>query len=282
MNQTPIQNYNLQSTLLGGQSFGWDKVGEWFYGFTTEGAAKLKIHEDNLIWQTYPVSDNWEWLSNYLGLSRNYEKIIKLIAKDEHLIAAIEAYPGLRLLEQPFEDTLVGFICSSTKSIPGIRQCVRLMASRYGEKVVINDEYFNEISLFPKLERLHEISEAELRESKVGFRAKYLKAAAEQMVDHDLSGEITKSGTASQAREKLMKIPGVGDKVADCVLVYGLQFHEVTPFDIWGQRFVQKYYGLPENAKYSQMREWSESYLGEYAGWAGQFLFEYIRNIDWR
>lgn len=281
MNRTPLTNYNLEATLLGGQSFGWDKVGEWYYGFTTERAVKLKQDGDALVWQTYPVKDDWEWLSAYLGLHHDYENIIKSIQKDEYLKAAVGYYPGLRLLEQPFEDALLGFICSSTKSIPGIRQCIRLMANRYGERVVIGDENFNEISLFPRFERIHEASEAELLESKVGFRAKYLKGAARMMVEEGLEGGVKVEKSPELVREKLMKINGVGDKIADCVLVYGLQFYEVTPFDIWGQRFVQKYYGLPENAKYRDMREWSESYLGEYAGWAGQFLFEYIRNVDW-
>lgn len=287
MNRTYLPNYNLLITLLGGQSFGWDFDGEWFYGFTIDCAAKIKREGDDILWQTYPIKDNYEWLSKYLRLDVDYNNILNQVSKDQHVKAAIEAYPGLRLLKQNFEETLLSFLCSPTKSIVGIRQCTRLMAEKYGEKVKIFKQNNNvnvlekEVLLFPKASRLAEVEVEDLLKCKVGFRATNIISAARAFAV-EKKFENIELLTTEETLELLKSCRGIGDKVADCIAVYGLAKDEITPFDVWGKRFATNYYGLSEKAKYDELRQWFKNYFNGYAAWGGQFLFEYIRKSNGR
>ncbi|MCA9374803.1 hypothetical protein KC622_00570, partial [Candidatus Dojkabacteria bacterium] len=264
MNRTYLPDYNLAITLLGGQSFGWDKIGDTFIGFTVDRAAKIKREGEYILWQTYPVHDDWDWLSSYLRLDIDYENIIKEISKDKYIKSAIKAYPNLRILNQNFEEAFISFLCSPTKSIVGIRQCIRLLADKFGDKLVLDDR---EISLFPKAERLAQADINEILACKVGFRAKNIHEAAQKLMKEPVTERI-QSLKLNEARTELMKFRGVGDKVADCTLVYGLGFNEITPFDVWGKRIMQKYYGFNEKAKYEDMSLWMKEYFNGYAAWA--------------
>lgn len=274
MNKTELPKFNLHTTLLGGQSFGWDFDGEWYTGFTIDRAAKMKKEGEALIWQTYPIKDDFNWLKKYLKLDTDYEKIMKSITIDQHIKKAIKKFPDLRLLKQDFEETLIAFLCSPTKTIVGIRQCTRLLAQKYGVKIKTD---YGEVNLFPRAERLAETTIDELMKCKVGFRAKNILKASEIFSRSDLLSGI-ESLSSSESIEILKQLPGIGDKVADCIAVYGLGHDEVTPFDVWGKRFAVQYYGLDEKSKYNDMREWAREYFNGYAAWAGQFLFEFIRS----
>lgn len=281
MNRTFLPNYNFEITLLGGQAFSWDydPLTEIFTGFTQENFVKVKRdpkNPDYVFWQTYPEKDNWQWLSGYLRADVDYENIIKNISKDEHIKKAVEHYKGLRLLKQDFRDAVIGYLCSPTKTIVGIRQCVRLMRDRYGEEVIVDGE---KTKLFPRIERLAQADLADILQCKVGFRGQNIKLAAERLANSDVSLEIHEMQT-DQALETLKSFRGIGDKVADCIAVYSLSRDELTPFDVWGMRVLQKYYDVDANIKYDKMRAWVKDYFGDKASWAGQYLFEYIRLVD--
>jgi N-glycosylase/DNA lyase len=277
MNSLHIPNYNFHITLLGGQAFGWDfnpKTNEYF-GITNTRAIKIKIIDsENILWQTYPIKDDFEFLSNYLNLNIDYLKILKSLPNDEYLNKAKEKYFGLRLLNQDFEEALLSYICSSNKSIKGIRYSVRLLARKYGEKIDVDGE---EIYLFPKSNKIAESSLENLLETKIGFRAKYLKDTSEKLVNTNIKNEILNSDYL-KAKELLKSLKGVGDKVADCVCVYSLNHSHITPLDIWGKRFLINYYNLNEKMSYEDMSKWVIQYFEGNAGIAGQMLFEYIRS----
>lgn len=270
MNKLHLPNFNLHISLLGGQAFCWDYFREdnAYIGVTNSRVIKIKVvNSENILWQTYPQKDDFEFLKEYLRLDDDYISILNSLPNDEHMIKAKEKYPNLRLLNQDFEQTLLSYICSSTKSILGIRQCTRLLSKKYGEKIVIDSE---EYSLFPRAEVLAETSIEQILETKVGFRGKYLIEGSKRIVRNEISKDST--------REELKTINGVGDKIADCVMVYSLKNDNITPLDIWGKRFLTKYYNLNENMKYEDMSKWATKYFNGYAAWGGQFLFEYIRN----
>lgn len=275
MNRFHLPNYNLDITLLGGQSFTWDRIApDHFRGFTSSKIVEIKREGEYVYWQTYPELDDEGWIKRYLRVDADKGEILTKHVGDVHMKAAIEKYSGLHLLHQDFEDTLVSFLCSATKSIVGIRQCVRLLARHYGDTLEIDGQAYD---LFPTLEQLADVDEAELRKlTKVGFRAPNIILAARHMLDTGLHDEIHTYDT-DIARRELMELRGVGDKVADCILVYGLARDEVTPFDIWGKRFMVQYYGMDPDAKYEHMRQYTQEMWGDKAAWVGQYLFEYIR-----
>ena len=275
MNKIPLQNYDLKTTLLGGQAFNFDPDGEYYWGFTQDKVIKLKEEEGMLYWQTYPENDNYEFLKNYLRLDADYHEILKKIQKDKYIKAAIKKYPNLRLLNQDFEQTLLSFLISPNNNIKSIRKIIRALSKRFGKQVDINNK---KIHLFPKTEVIAEAKLKDLLKCKLGFHAKFIKAAANYLIKKDLLTKIKKL-SEQDARSSLTEIKGVGNKIADCVLVFSLGFDNVTPLDIWGKRVLTRFYRVNPKIKYEEMRNWIDNYFKGYAGWAGQFLYEYIRHM---
>ncbi len=282
MNELVIKDYDLNMTLLGGQAFNWDfePNENCFWGFTQDKVIQLKIPVGAyghmpLQWQTYPNNDDFDFLKSYLRLDTNYKNILNKIQKDKHIKAAIKSYPYIRLLKQDFDQTLLSFLISSNNNIKSIRRIIRSLCLKFGKQINVNGDKFY---LFPKTEILADAKLESLLECKLGFRAKFLKGAANYILDTELNKKIYDMNE-NNARTSLIEISGVGDKIADCILVFSLGFDNVTPLDIWGKRFLTRFYKLNPKMKYKDMRTWIDNYFEGYAGWAGQFLYEYIRNL---
>ena len=281
MNKLLLPKYNLEMTLLGGQTFNFDSNHEGYYGFTQDKVIELKRvvetpHGASLLhWQTYPEHDDIDFLKNYLRLDVNYENILKKIQKDSFVKKAVKKYPDLRLLKQDFEQCLLSFIISSNNNIKPIRKIIRSMSKKFGKSIIIKNE---KIHLFPETKVLAEAKMEDLLECKLGFRAKFIKGAAQHILETNLSKKI-KSMDEDNARIAIKKINGIGDKITDCVLVFALGFDNVTPLDVWGKRVCTEFYKLNSKMKYNEMRNWLQNYFNGYTAWAGQFLFEYIRHL---
>jgi N-glycosylase/DNA lyase len=277
MNQLELPNYNLSWTLLGGQSLNWDfdPKTETFYGYTRNGLITLRQKGDILYWQTYPEKDNLELLKKYLRLNVDYADILQDIGRDEHIKKAMQAFPDLRLLKQDFEEALLTFILTPQKTIKITRSNIRSMSKALGEKIELDGKTHY---LFPTTKAIAQASLEELKSFGFGFRAQNIKLAAQKLLEENLSAEIVDLDVEA-ARNKLKEFRGVGDKVADCVLIYGLGHDTVIPLDVWGLKIAHEIYGLDPKDKYENKRKWLVNYLGSHASWAGQFLFEYIRGF---
>lgn len=126
MNFQEENNYNFKITLLGGQAFNWDLINDSYFGFFTDKVLKIKEGKNGFFWQTYPKSDDFDYIKRYLALEDEYEnRIAELNKKDAHIAKAIENNNGLRVLKQDFEQTLLSYILSSNKSVKGVRRAVR-------------------------------------------------------------------------------------------------------------------------------------------------------------
>ncbi|HVX92808.1 MAG TPA: DNA glycosylase, partial [Candidatus Dojkabacteria bacterium] len=236
MNKLYLPNFNLYATLLGGQSFSWNKVeGEEdsFVGTTSSHLIKVKRVGENIFWQTYPKKDDLDYFSKYFRLNDNYEDIVNKYPKDEYVKKALERFKDIRILQQEFEDALIGYICSSNKNIKGIRVCIRNLSEKFGEEIEVEGDKYK---LFPKIEKLSKAEISELLETKIGFRAKYVKEASERYVKGEF--ENINNEDYEVAKSRLIQLKGVGDKVADCVLLYSLKHDHVLPLDVWGKRIV--------------------------------------------
>jgi N-glycosylase/DNA lyase len=275
MNYLELLNYDLEQTLLGGQAFSWYKNAEGYYIGTTEKVAfKLKHQNNLLVWQTYPELDNFKYLRKYIRYDVDYPNIVKTIAKDKYINKAIEAYPNLRLLQQDLYQTIISFIISTNNNLSSIKGTVARISKAYGKEVIVDNE---KVHLFPSIEALAAASLEDLQKLKLGYRAKYVKESAQMLLTMDLELKVAVLSEEELVNE-LLKLPGVGRKVVDCILLFGLANDTVTPIDVWGYRILSEYYGLNVKTSYNKLRQWLKDYFEGYAGWAGQFLFEYIRN----
>ncbi|CAG1021587.1 hypothetical protein DOJK_01095 [Patescibacteria group bacterium] len=271
MNEIELHNYNLEKTLLGGQSFNWDLIDGTFYGFFVDKVVKLKQEENKLYWQTYPEKDNFDFIKQYLRLGVDYNKILTQINKDEWVDASIKKYPNLRILKQDFDQTLISYIISANNNINSIRRIVRNLSRSLGKQVTVDNLTFN---LFPSVESIAQAPLETLLETKAGYRARYLKDSAQKLF---VEGQKL-SNNEDEIIKWLLEFPGIGEKVADAILQYSLGFDNVTPLDVWVQRILIDLYLVDSKANYKKMRAWLQSYFNGYAGWAGQFLYEYYRN----
>ncbi|MBQ9232592.1 MAG: N-glycosylase, partial [Lachnospiraceae bacterium] len=178
------------------------------------------------------LEDYNEIWSRYFDMEVDYSDIKnKVLTSDERLKEAVMAKAGIRILKQDFFETLISFIISQNKQIPHIKQIVHTISERYGDKILLSDE--RAVYTFPSVERLYEVTEDELRECKVGFRAPYIRDAVCKVYSGEISEEKLRVMSFKDAREALMTIKGVGEKVANCVLLYGLSFTNAFPVDVW-------------------------------------------------
>jgi N-glycosylase/DNA lyase len=266
---------------MGGQSFSWDfdEKEETYWGVTQDKVIEIKKltskNPDSLeiLWQTYPKQDDFEFIKRYLRLDDKFDEILSTIKKDIHINTSIEKYPGLRLLQQDFEQTLLSFILSSNKNIPAIRKSIRDINKKYGGRLKVKKKEFY---LFPRTERFIEASHEDLLETKIGYRAKYIKSTAEMLLKESIVSKI-ENQSEENTRSILTQLHGVGDKVADCTMVFSLNFDNITPLDVWAKKVFIDLYKLDPKMKYEDMRRWVDRYFEGKAAWAGQFLFEYIR-----
>src|SRR5271156_5667862 len=191
---------------------------------------------------------------------------------------AVASCRGLRLLRQDPWECLASFILSSTKQIVQIRQIVSLLCERFGERLAPQPPVFNELLYsFPTPERLAVLTEAELRACKMGFRAPSLLAAARQIADGKFDLEKIRRLDYAEARAELMKLRGVGGKIADCVLLFAYGFDSAFPVDVWIERALQRLYFPRRRASEPRLRRFAATHFGPHAGYAQQYLFHYMR-----
>jgi len=266
----------LAETLDGGQSFRWARNadGEWVGIW---GRCVVKLAQDG--------EGSWRWcvpstiaahveheLKIYLSLESNFATQIDTLPwqSDAHLAKCLEAFPGLRILRQPFGETLLCFMCSATKQIVQIKQMVALLAERHGAELAPG------FYRLPNWDELARVSESALRACKLGFRARHISETARIIAANPGWIEATETAPYAEAKERLCTLPGVGEKVADCVLLFGAGRMEAFPVDVWILKTMARRYGL-ENWKPAQAAHFGRAHFGPLAGLAQQYLFSYER-----
>jgi len=202
---------------------------------------------------------------------------------------AVAACRGLRVLRQEPWECLASFILSSTKQIVQIRQIIALLCERFGEphcsgglrpsrgggtQSAVADRRYNS---FPTPERIAAASDMELRACKMGFRAPHLLAAARQIADGKFDLEQPHRLPLAEAREELMKLRGVGGKIADCVLLFAYGFDCAFPVDVWVERALRQLYFPRRRVTEKKLRHFAATHFGPHAGYAQQYLFHYMR-----
>ena len=238
--------------------------------------VRLSQAGDELRAETVVPSADWGWLEHYLQVEVELGPVLATFPPDPALRTAVAACPGLRLLRQDPWECLASFILSSTKQIEQIRQIIERLCAGYGEAVAVPASHPSAFT-FPGPERLAACSEAELRGCRAGFRAPYLLEAARRVAGGTLDLTALAKGPANEARAALMSLPGVGRKIADCVLLFAYGFATVFPVDVWVLRALRELYFPGRRMTPRALLEFSETHFGPQAGYAQQYLFHYMR-----
>lgn len=273
----PARDYDLDATLGCGQAFGWERDVAGWTGVVQGRWVRLAALREGIKVQFAEAVRDLDWLANYLQTSVNIGDIIATFPKDDdHLRKALRTCAGLRLVRQEPWECLASFILSSTKQIVQIRQIVRALSERHGAAVKVPRGEIGRFA-FPSATQLAELTEAELRACKMGFRAPYLLAAARRVVSREINLTAIGCMELSTAREELMKLDGVGEKIADCVLLFAYGFPAAFPVDVWVRRVLTQFYFRGRNVKPERLRRFIEKHFGPNAGYAQQYLFHHIR-----
>jgi N-glycosylase/DNA lyase len=272
----PIHHYDFDATLSSGQAFRWKNINDAWEGVIGEHWVRLRIKENLLIAETAePISD-WNWLKHYLQLDVNLPSIIATFPKDEPMQASLQSCDGLRLLRQEPWECLASFICSSTKQIVQIQQIIDALCNNFGTPLPVPDGH-EKVHSFPTAQRIAQLTEADLRNCKMGFRAPYLLGTARAIVNGEVDLNALYKMAIEQAREELLKFPGVGVKIADCVLLFAYGFDQAFPVDVWIMKAIQQLYFPKRRASLKRLRRFTETHFGPHAGYAQQYLFHYMR-----
>jgi N-glycosylase/DNA lyase len=271
-----VQNYDLGATLTSGQAFRWRRQNDAWIGIIGSRWVQLLPSADSILAVTSEPTSNWRWLVDYLQMEIDLAPILASFPADEPMRAAVQACRGLRLLRQEPWECLASFILSSTKQIVQIQQIIHLLCQRFGDRLEVPAGH-EPVYAFPAPQRLAEISEMDLRACKMGFRAPYLKAAARLAASSEINLNSLSARTVQEARTELLKIPGVGRKIADCVLLFAYDFQSAFPVDVWVMKALRELYFRGRRVKLNRLQRFSESHFGPYAGYAQQYLFHYMR-----
>ncbi len=266
--------FNLESTLFCGQAFRWERQGDWFYGVIGDGILKLKQENSTIYYDSSNNITN-DTLIRYLSLDLELNSVLNKIDRDKNIHSAIDFCRGLRLLRQEPWETFATYILSSYSNIPRIRRMVFNISRRFGKRLIFNG-YVN--YTFPEIERIAGAREKELKALGLGFRAGYLKNTAKRILNEgDLFLKL-RLLSYEEIKKKLLQFEGVGDKVADCTMLFGLSRLEAFPVDVWIKRGIERLYfkGKPLSPK--KINEFGRKYFGEYAGYAQEYLYHYLRN----
>ena len=213
-------------------------------------------------------------LTEYLGLSDGrYEEFVAEYKEDEIIGPALRKWPGLRLLHQDPWECLVGFIASSTSSVPSIKRNVGSIAATLGERIGPGDRDF----AFPKPAVIRDAGEDHLRRLGLGFRAPYIAEAASSVAAGDINFAHFPDMTYQEARGALMTLSGVAGKVADCVLALSLDKGEAFPVDRWIKRALVERYKLSKDIVHEVVSAWARERFGKHAAYVNQYLFHHQR-----
>ena len=266
------QSIDIDSTINSGQVFLWEKQNSVWSGVNGQSVLLLKEPFDKKS-------------LDFLRYSDDLEKILKDISVDKTIKSAINHCKGLRLIRQDPFQCYISFIISSNSNIQNIKLSLNRLCQKFGKKHRFDDHEFR---LFPTPTSLANAKQSELLTCGLGYRAKAVKMAAKQVDSGKIDFDFLRKTDYITAKETLLQVYGIGNKVADCIMLFSLEKLEAFPLDRWMLRILQKYYSdkfeihtkTITDKKYNELHEKVVNHFGKYAGYAQQFLFKMERDLN--
>ncbi len=270
-----IKDFLPEHTFDCGQCFRWAKQEDGSYiGIANQQAVRISMIGEAVEIEGITQSDYENFWKRYLDADRDYSKIKEAVSINDTMIKSVSFGKGIRILRQDFFEALISFIISQRSSIPKIKSCVERLCTLYGKEIHFKGKVFH---AFPTAEKIASLSEEEIRSLGVGYRAPYILKAAQAVVSGEINADELESMDTATAREKLLSLYGVGDKVCDCVLLFSLGKYDLFPADVWIKRV------MAEEFKSTDAKSAGETKFGQYSGFAQQYLFywrKYNRGFD--
>jgi len=281
---------DLQATVESGQSYLWDRAdGEMYqrdgatgsdaWYWTTirraESPAVIRVRQRDGILEWESSIDAEADLKRLLRLADDLSVIRETAPDDDVVQSAYDAFWGMRLVQDPPFGSLISFICSAQMRVARIHSMQQALRNAFGEEIEFDGRTYN---AYPTPSALAETTEERLRELGLGYRAPYVQRTAEMVANGEADPEDAVGLDYEDARESLTRFVGVGDKVADCVLLFSLGYLEAVPLDTWIRSTIEEYYPDCERGNYTDTsRAIRDALGGEYAGYAQTYLFHYLR-----
>lgn len=257
-----------------GQCFRWNRLDdEWYTGVVKDRIAQVKKTGDDIIIMNTDIDEFISFWYSYFDFARDYSILKETIAVDDFTKAAIEYGHGMRILRQDFFETLVSFIASQNNNIPRIKKIIEGICRGFGKKLVYNGETYYS---FPEKDNFRDIDESMLEHCRAGYRCGYFSALSRET----LPGREQLEGLFLDAQEEmLLRIKGVGPKVAHCVLLFSGLNTQAFPIDTWVKKIFDRIYGMKS---VGDIRTYAKDAFGNNSGIAQQYLFNYARNLGIR
>jgi len=239
-------------------------------------ALKVRLVKGGLECRSSPQVGR-DFVRAYFRLDDDLGSILRSIARDGHVRKAIGRYRGLRLLRQNPWECLVSYVSSAASNIPKISRCIEKMSEACGPRMELDGLEFHG---FPTAEALARAGERSLRKCELGFRARYIAGIARRVAKGDFDPRSVAELPYEKAKSALMSLKGVGEKVADCVLLFSMDKLEAFPVDRWVKRVAERLFFRGRRLTEREVREWGRKHYGRYAGYAQQYLFHYMRHRE--
>jgi len=278
-------SFDLGLTLCCGQAFRWEERGGWWYSVVGERVLKVRQKGRDLEFE----NADKRFIRRYFGLHNNLLRIFEEINRDGHIDIAVRQFEGLRILRQDPWECLISYICATYKNIAAIRHMLWHLSRKFGERISFDSYSFFR---FPAPAKLRKATLKELTECGLGYRAKYVSQTAKRICEADYELEHLRRASHDRARRELLSFPGVGQKVADCVMLFSLGKLEAFPVDVWIRRAILRHYAshFPNEfihrisraeslspSEYTRLNKFGREYFGRYAGYAQEYLYHYER-----
>ncbi len=266
-------DFDLALTLHSGQVFHWRAEGAGFAGAIGDVAVYVEPAEGSLLVAPAGAAD---LVRRYFALDHSLAEIRATFPLDDAALASAAAScAGLRIIRQPLWECTATFITSAMKQVAHIRQISAALRTRYGSVVRAGEL---EVRAYPAPAALANLTEAELRACGLGFRAAKLRETARRFASGEINESRLRGATRAEAESVLRALPGVGPKVANCVLLFALEHLDAFPIDVWIERVLRERYFYGKRGITARLlREFSQSHFGPYGGYAQQYLFHHAR-----
>jgi len=267
-----VRDFHLIHTMECGQLFRYRRVGDWYYVHSGDKFFKIRQGEGRL---EFSGADK-DFIRHFFSLDVPMEDVLSEIPLDRHTRRAIRLYYGLRIIRQDTWECLLSYLCSIASNIPKIQRCLDGLARAFGEEVRLDEVKGyslpgpNQIAAVGARRAVPLLSGLGL-----GFRSRYIYEVSQQVDNAYL--ESLRNLSYLEAKEKLMELPGVGEKVADCVLLFSLDFVGAFPVDRWIDRAIRTFYFKGKKVSPREVQSFVSNHFGRYGGYAQQYLYHYSR-----